>query len=80
MDENSISKLIQLTQENNEMLKKITTFIDHITNEEYINKHLLQEIINNVVADLFADMLLQPKGRGYVSQDEIKDIIDRMKI
>lgn len=27
MDENSISKLIQLTQENNEMLKKITTFI-----------------------------------------------------
>lgn len=28
MDENSISKLIQLTQENNEMLKKITTFIE----------------------------------------------------
>lgn len=80
MDEKNISQLIQLTQENNEMLKKITAFIDHISDKEYINKQLLQEIINNVVADLFADMLLQPKGRGYVSQDEIKDIIDRMKI
>ena len=33
----------------------------------------MKEFINNVVADLFADMLFQPKGRGHINSEEIKE-------
>lgn len=80
MDESKIDDLLRLTRENNEMLAKITSYIEKITDDDYLAKHLLQEFINNVVADLFADMLLQPKGRGYINSEEIKDIINQLKI
>lgn len=80
MDESKIDDLLRLTRENNEMLAKITSYIEKITNDDYLAKHLLQEFINNVVADLFADMLLQPKGRGHINSEEIKDIINQLKI
>lgn len=51
-----------------------------IIHDDYLAKHLLQEFINNVVADLFADMLLQPKGRGHINSEEIKDIINQLKM
>lgn len=80
MDESKIDDLLRLTKENNEMLAKITSYIEKITDDDYLAKHLLQEFINNVVADLFADMLLQPKGRGHINSEEIKDIINQLKM
>lgn len=80
MDESKIDELLRLTRENNEMLAKINSYIEKITDDDYLAKHLLQEFINNVVADLFADMLLQPKGRGHINSEEIKDIINQLKM
>lgn len=80
MSSEQIEELLRLTKENNEMLAKITSYIENITDDDYLAKHLLQEFINNVVADLFADMLLQPKGRGHINSEEIKDIINQLKI
>lgn len=80
MNDEQINELLRLTRENNEMLAKITSYIEKINDDDYLAKHLLQEFINNVVADLFADMLLQPKGRGYINSEEIKDIINQLKI
>lgn len=40
----------------------------------------MKDLIIMIVADLFADMLLQPKGRGYINSEEIKDIINQLKI
>lgn len=80
MSDEQINELLRLTRENNEMLAKITSYIENITDDDYLAKHLLQEFINNVVADLFADMLLQPKGRGHINSEEIKDIINQLKI
>lgn len=80
MNDEQINELLRLTKENNEMLAKITSYIENITDDDYLAKHLLQEFINNVVADLFADMLLQPKGRGHINSEEIKDIINQLKM
>lgn len=80
MDESKIDDLLRLTKENNEMLAKIISHIEKINDDDYLAKHLLQEFINNVVADLFADMLLQPKGRGHINSEEIKDIINQLKM
>lgn len=80
MDESKIDDLLRLTRENNEMLAKIISHIEKINDDDYLAKHLLQEFINNVVADLFADMLLQPKGRGHINSEEIKDIINQLKM
>lgn len=80
MNDDQINELLRLTRENNEMLAKITSYIENITDDDYLAKHLLQEFINNVVADLFADMLLQPKGRGHINSEEIKDIINQLKM
>lgn len=80
MNDEQINELLRLTRENNEMLAKITSYIENITDDDYLAKHLLQEFINNVVADLFADMLLQPKGRGHINSEEIKDIINQLKM
>lgn len=80
MNDEQINELLRLTRENNEMLVKITSYIEKITDDDYLAKHLLQEFINNVVADLFADMLLQPKGRGHINSEEIKDIINQLKM
>lgn len=80
MSDEQINELLRLTRENNEMLAKINSYIEKITDDDYLAKHLLQEFINNVVADLFADMLLQPKGRGHINSEEIKDIINQLKM
>lgn len=80
METSLINELLKITKENNEMLKKIVSHIENINEDEYKTKHLLQEFINNVVADLFADMLLQPKGRGHINSEEIKDIINQLKM
>ena len=80
MSDEQINELLRLTKENNEMLTKIISHIDKINDDDYLAKHLLQEFINNVVADLFADMLLQPKGRGHINSEEIKDIINQLKM
>jgi hypothetical protein len=80
MSDEQINELLRLTKENNEMLTKIISHIEKINDDDYLAKHLLQEFINNVVADLFADMLLQPKGRGHINSEEIKDIINQLKM
>lgn len=80
MSDEPINELLRLTKENNEMLAKIISHIEKINDDDYLAKHLLQEFINNVVADLFADMLLQPKGRGHINSEEIKDIINQLKM
>lgn len=80
MSDEPINELLRLTKENNEMLAKIISHIEKINDDDYLAKHLLQEFINNVVANLFADMLLQPKGRGHINSEEIKDIINQLKI
>ena len=80
MSDEQINGLLRLTKENNEMLKRIFEHVENINSPEYLDKHLLKEFINNVVADLFADMLLQPKGRGHINSEEIKDIINQLKM
>jgi hypothetical protein len=80
MSDEQINELLRLTKENNEMLAKIMSHIEKITDDDYLAKHLLQEFINDVVSDLFADMLLQPKGRGHINSEEIKDIINQLKM
>lgn len=61
-------------------MQRIVEHVDNINAEDYKTKHLLQEFINNVVADLFADALLQPKGRGHVTSDDIMRFINEMKM
>lgn len=80
MSSEQIEELLRLTKENNALLKRIVEHVDNINAEDYKTKHLLQEFINNVVADLFADALLQPKGRGHVTSDDIMRYINEMKM
>lgn len=74
-----MDELIQTVEENNRMLKEVLEYIRKVDDDEYITKQQLHDFINNVVADLFADMLLQPKGRGHIDKDFINDVINRMK-
>lgn len=69
----------QKVEENNKMLKEILIYVRKVDDDEYITKNQLHDFINNVVADLFADMLLQPKGRGHVDKDFINEIINKIK-
>lgn len=78
-EEVEFAKLVQTTYENNKMLKEILEYIHKVDNDEYVTKKQLHDFINNVVADLFADMLLQPKGRGHVDKEFINDVINKMK-
>lgn len=80
MTDEQIEELLRLTKENNALLQRIVEHVDNINAEDYKTKHLLQEFINNVVADLFADALLQPKGRGHVTSDDIMRYINEMKM
>lgn len=80
MTDEQIEELLRLTKENNALLQRIVEHVDNINAEDYKTKHLLQEFINNVVADLFADALLQPKGRGHVTSDDIMKFINEMKM
>lgn len=80
MIDEQIEELLRLTKENNALLQRIVEHVDNINAEDYKTKHLLQEFINNVVADLFADALLQPKGRGHVTSDDIMRYINEMKM
>lgn len=80
MIDEQIEELLRLTKENNALLQRIVEHVDNINAEDYKTKHLLQEFINNVVADLFADALLQPKGRGHVTSDDIMRFINEMKM
>lgn len=74
-------KLLELTKENNAMLKRLVDRLDEVTSEEYVTKQQMRDFINNVIADLFADMMLQPKGRGHnLSKQDIMDIINQMKV
>lgn len=79
VEEVDLAKLKQTIYENNEMLKEILAYIRKVDDDEYVTKKQLQDFINNVVADLFADMLLQPKGRGHVDKEFINDVINKMK-
>lgn len=74
--EEKIDRVLALLEENNEILKEIKSKIGMSESEECVTERTL---INNVVADLFADMLLQPKGRGHVSREDIMQFIDKMK-
>lgn len=80
MSDEQIEELLRLSRENNALLQRIVEHVDNINAEDYKTKHLLQEFINNVVADLFADALLQPKGRGHVTSDDIMKFINEMKM
>ena len=64
MSDEQINELLRLTKENNEMLAKIISHIEKITDDDYLAKHLL----------------LQPKGRGHINSEEIKDIINQLKM
>lgn len=73
--------IYQLAKENNQMLTRLVDRIDEITSDEYVTKQQMRDFMNNVIADLFADMLLQPKGRGHnLSKQDIMDIINQMKV
>lgn len=73
--EEKIDRILALLEENNEILKEIKSKIEMSESEECVTKRTLHDFINNVVADLFADMLLQPKGRGHVSREDIMQFI-----
>ena len=77
--EEKIDRILALLEENNEILKEIKSKIEMSESEECVTKRTLHDFINNVVADLFADMLLQPKGRGHVSREDIMLFINKMK-
>lgn len=72
--------VFRLANDNNAMLKRLVERLDESTSEEYVTKQQMRDFINNVIADLFADMLLQPKCRGHnLSKQDIMDIINQMK-
>lgn len=79
IEEVTLAKFTQAIYENNQMLKEILEYIRKVDDDEYVTKKQLHDFINNVVADLFADMLLQPKGRGHVDKEFINDVINKMK-
>lgn len=74
-----MNELEQKVEENNRMLKEILEYIRKVDDDEYVTKKQLHDFINNVIADLFADMLLQPKGRGHIDKEFINDVINKMK-
>lgn len=77
--EDKIDRILALLEENNAILKGIRDKIEMYESEECATKRTLHDFINNVVADLFADMLLQPKGRGHVSREDIMQFINKIK-
>lgn len=79
VNDEDIQELLRLTKENNVMLKEVILHIEKINSAEYMDSHMMKEFVNNVVADLFADMLLQPKGRGHVSREDIMNFINETK-
>lgn len=78
MEEN-LEDISHKVEENNAILKEILAYIRKVDDDEYVAKKQLHDFINNVVADLFADMLLQPKGRGHIDKEFINDVISKMK-
>lgn len=76
--EDKIDRILALLEENNAILKGIRDKIEMYESEECATKRTLHDFINNVVADLFADMLLQPKGRGHVSREDIMQFINKI--
>ena len=79
VNDEDIQELLRLTKENNVMLKEVILHIEKINSAEYMDSLMMKEFVNNVVADLFADMLLQPKGRGHVSREDIMNFINEIK-
>lgn len=74
-----MNEIEQKVEENNQILKEILEYIRKVDDDEYVTKKQLHDFINNVVADLYADMLLQPKGRGHIDKEFINDVINKMK-
>lgn len=79
MEDEKLDVIIQIVEENNAILKEIIEYVRKMQDDEYITKSSMHDFINNVVADLFADMLLQPKVRGHVDKDFINDIISKLR-
>lgn len=54
--------LVKLLEENNEMLKKVVSFIDKISDPNYINEERAREFASNVAADILVE-ILSPEQR-----------------
>lgn len=54
--------LVKILEENNEMLKKVVSFIDKISDPDYINEERSREFASNVAADILVE-ILSPEQR-----------------
>lgn len=52
-----LAQLIQLTKENNEMLKEILAYVRKVQSKEYLSNDYAREITFNVIGDIIADNL-----------------------
>lgn len=52
-----LAHLIQLTKENNEMLKEILAYVRKVQSKEYLSNEYAREIAFNVIGDVIAENL-----------------------
>lgn len=62
--EDKIDRVLALLEENNLMLKRLVDKLDTVESEDYQTKRTLDEFVNNVVSNWFADKVLDMKGGG----------------
>ena len=78
--EEKIDRILALLEENNLMLKRLVDKLDTVESEDYQTKRTLDEFVNNVVSNWFADKVLDMKdgGRNY-TQSDIMEVINQIR-
>lgn len=78
--EEKIDGILALLEENNLMLKRLVDKLDTVESEDYQTKRTLDEFVNNVVSNWFADKVLDMKGGGRnYTQSDIMEVINQIR-
>lgn len=78
--EEKIDRILALLEENNLMLKRLVDKLDTVESEDYQTKRTLDEFVNNVVSNWFADKVLDMKGGGRnYTQSDIMEVINQIR-
>lgn len=78
--EEKIDRVLALLEENNLMLKRLVDKLDTVESEDYQTKRTLDEFVNNVVSNWFADKVLDMKGGGSnYTQSDIMEVINQIR-
>lgn len=87
--EEKIDRVLALLEENNLMLKRLVDKLDTVESEDYQTKRTLDEFVNNVVSNWFADKVLDIEKYDWHILlfldyscdylDEVLDAMDKLK-